>query len=158
LTIRAALDWSVSRLSEAEQALFSRLAVFAGSFGPDAAAHVGRSDQPTATLDALIGLARKNLMQPRSWSSGSEPRFRLLEPMREYALDHLISMGEHAATRQLHAEFYKQFVDQVVPSAGTGLPATTRYGRWSKRTTNIRTALSWALDGGDIEDGLRLAC
>src|SRR5262249_51988273 len=105
-TLRGAVDWSYDLLSEPEQALLRRLAVFAGGFTLDAAERVssGQSvaddgDSSTGLLDLLTALVDKSLVQVDEGDEDAERRHRLLETFRQYGLEKLAEHGELAAVR-----------------------------------------------------------
>ena len=109
-TLRQAITWSYDLLEAGEQALFRRLAVFARGCtleaaeavcqaGHDPAAGVGQSLE---VLDGVASLVDKSLLRQQEQTSG-EPRFRMLETIREYGLECLTASGEESAVRRAHA-------------------------------------------------------
>jgi predicted ATPase len=123
-TLRGAIDWSYELLQPGEQASFRRLGVFVGGFSLQAAATVCASDDPAEFdgLETLASLVDASLVVPQPGVSG-EPRFRLLETLREYALERLAASGEVEATYRAHAEHYVAFAEraereQSSPSSG----------------------------------------
>ncbi len=103
-TLRAAIDWSYDLLAPPERALLQRLSVFAGGFTFDAAEVVGAGDDVAsrAVLDLLGHLVDKSLVT----FSVQRERYRLLETVRQYALERLAESGEEAKVRDRHLEFY----------------------------------------------------
>src|SRR5262249_16781838 len=103
-TLRAAIDWSYETLTAAEQALFSRLAVFSGPFPFDGAAAVGTGDPVDGDdmLDLLDSLVAKSLVN-RVDRTGTA-RFRLLETLRHYGRERLAERGEADTARRRHAD------------------------------------------------------
>ena len=93
-TLRAALGWSHALLTDSEQLLFRRLAVFAGAFTIEAAECVcaGPGMQPGDVLPVLASLVGKSLAEPRP--GGPQTSYVLLEPVRQYAREQLIAAGE----------------------------------------------------------------
>jgi predicted ATPase len=93
-TLRATFDWSYDLLDEAERVVFRRLGVFAGGFTPDAAEHVVADGQIRRgrVIDLLERLAERSLLLMVPGSLGA--RFRLLEPVRQYAAERLDAAGE----------------------------------------------------------------
>jgi predicted ATPase/DNA-binding SARP family transcriptional activator/DNA-binding CsgD family transcriptional regulator len=156
-TLRAALDWSFDLLSEPEQALFRRLSVFAGGFTLEAAESVvgGGGIEQEDVLDLLGGLVEKSLVvAEESWERGA--RYRLLEPIRQYAQEKLEQGEEEHQTRYRHAEWYLTLAEEAdKESSGPG------HARWLHRLEtehdNLRAALDWSLEEGDAELSSRLA-
>lgn len=89
-TMRDAIAWSYDLLTEAEQRLFRRTSVFVGGFGLDGASAIDGRD----TLDGIASLLEKSLLQPAFTASDAEPRFRMLETVREFGLEQLRLGGE----------------------------------------------------------------
>ena len=156
-TLSATLDWSYNLLSEAEQALFRMLSVFAGGWTLEAAEAVcsaggiGQED----VLDLLSGLVDKSLVVART-STGRAVRYRMLEPIRQYARMKLEESGETEAIRRQHAEYLVVLAEEE-PEAFKG----SRQPEWTRRLEeehdNLRAALSWSLESGEVKLGLRLA-
>jgi predicted ATPase/class 3 adenylate cyclase len=103
-TLRALIDWSFALLSETERIAFRRLGVFAGSFDLSAAEAVlaGRDIEALEVLDLVASLLDKSLVT-RLPAAGEEPRYRLLDSTRAYALEALAQAGEAQALRRAHA-------------------------------------------------------
>ncbi|MFO1303984.1 MAG: winged helix-turn-helix domain-containing protein [Burkholderiales bacterium] len=112
-TLRATLEWSCRLLDEAERSLFRRLSVFAGGFEFDAAEVVGAAGDvgKSDVLYLLAELVDKSLIafEPRA------NRYRMLEPVRQYALERLVEAGEEADARDAHLRFHVDWAR----SAGT---------------------------------------
>lgn len=150
-TMRAVLDWSDALLLEDERVLFRRLAVFAGGFTLDAAEHVcgdGTETGDAVILDLLSNLIDKSLVTITE--SDNERRYRLLEPIREYARDKLAS-GANAGNESetiaaRHLEYYTRLAKLAEPEL-TG----QHQGQWLKRLEqdhdNLRAALNWRGEG-----------
>jgi predicted ATPase/DNA-binding NarL/FixJ family response regulator len=156
-TLWASIDLSHGLLDSGEQQLFRRLAVFAGGCTLEASeAVLGAADAPAAVLGGLMGLLDKNLVG-RSERGSAQPRFGMLETVREYALERLAATGETETVRIAHAAYYRGLAEE----AETGL-ASREQRRWLQRLRdehdNLRAALSWSIDRGEAETGLRLAC
>jgi predicted ATPase/class 3 adenylate cyclase len=107
-TLRATLDWSYNLLDGDQRAVFRRLAVFAGGFMPEAVEHVVADDQISRTrvIDLLEQLVERSLL---TRVAGSRSRFRLLEPVRQYAAERLGAAGERNALAQRHLEWATHF-------------------------------------------------
>ena len=158
-TLRATLDWSHALLDDAERALFRRLSVFAGSFGVQAAERVCSDAELAAgaILTLLTGLVQKSLVEARV--EGPEARYRLLEPVRQYAWAHLVQQGEAASLRQRHAQCYVELAEAAEPTLMSAERGAA-INRLVLEQDNLRAALSWSRhssETADIELGLRLA-
>lgn len=151
-TLRAALDWSYDLLSEPEQSLFRRLSVFAGGWTLESAEAL---DQERDTLDLLSRLVDKSLVSAESQTDGSV-RYRLLEPIRQYAHGRLVEHGEERAVHAAHAALF-----QALAQHAEGQLRTPEQGLWLARFKtehdNLRAALEWCRDTGEGDLGLRLA-
>ncbi|MDQ3890427.1 MAG: tetratricopeptide repeat protein [Actinomycetota bacterium] len=141
-TLKATIDWSYHLLTDEEQRVFSRLAVFAGGCTLVAAEQVAGAD-----LDTLASLVDKSLLR---FSAG---RYWMLESIREYAAGRLAESGEADALRRRHAH---HFAD-LVGSAGLSLEpeGEQRYGLVRQELDNVRTAIDWGRDA-DPELALRM--
>jgi len=144
-TLEASVDWSYNLLTEVERAVFRRLAVFAGSFGFEAAEAVctGPEVEAYQVLDQLTLLVDKSLVVAELEDEGADARYRLLETVRAYAAAHLAASGEENAARDRHRDHYLSLVRE----AGGELDGPAQQG-WLGRLTmeypNIRAALEWA--------------
>jgi non-specific serine/threonine protein kinase len=153
-TLREAIDWSYDLLTDLERGVFRRLGVFVGSFTVEGAQAVALPDGGSA-LDLLSSLAQKSLVRVEPASVGAEPRFRLLETVREYAWRRLVLEGEQADSQLLHAEFFMVLVEAGYPrNFGPDQPAFA--ARLDRDHSNLRQALSWALETPHVEIALRL--
>ena len=158
-TLRATIEWSYSLLDERERVVFDRLGVFAESFDADAATNVAGSDQLAAwdVRDALDDLAAKSMIVLEDGPQATR-RFRLLETLRQYALERLDDSGHAQDYRRRHAEHYATFAE----TAGPGLEGSDEaawVGRFGAELDNLRAAVAWALDTeapADAELGLRI--
>jgi len=110
-TLRALIDWSHELLTAAETTLFRRLAVFAGGFTLEAAEAVGHDDgpEPADVLDTLMRLVEKSLVE----RDAAGDRYRLLETVRQYALERLTAANEGRAQRTRHLAFYVALARQA---------------------------------------------
>ena len=142
-TMRAALDWSYNLLAEDEQLLLARLAIFQGGWTLEAVATVTElfSDE-IGTLDAISALIDKSLITVE-FRSGSE-RYRLLEPVRQYAVALLKERSEFDAAALRHAEYFVHFARRV-NELWLEEEETARLLRIEEEIDNIRAALEWTL-------------
>jgi predicted ATPase/DNA-binding winged helix-turn-helix (wHTH) protein len=154
-TLRAMIDWSHELLSEAERTLLRRLAVFAGSANLEAVVAVAAESAPDDwdVLDLLSALVDKSLVVADL--SGSEPRYRLLETTRQYALEKLTAAGEQWCWRAHAAHFAAVF--ERAEAEWPTTPTATWLEAYAADTDNLRAALEWAFaPDGDVVLGLRL--
>jgi non-specific serine/threonine protein kinase len=155
-TMRSTIAWSYDLLDLAEQVLFCHLAVFIGGFDLMAAVAVPRlDDQRLNVLDILISLVDKSIMKEIGGPDAEEPRYRMLETVREFGLEQLASRGESDAVRQAHADYFAQVALSAEPEL-TGRDQVTWLDRLDADYANLRQALAWKIDH-DPEAGLRMA-
>lgn len=153
-TMRATLEWSHQLLGEPERKLFRRLSVFAGGWALEAAEAVGEgSGIPRGEiLDLLSKLVDKSLIVAEGGYEGTL-RYRMLEPVRQYAWEHLEGSEEMDRVQERHASHYLALAEQAEPELLGARPEP-----WLERLEierdNLRAALSWALDS-DVEPGQR---
>ncbi|MFI5078456.1 MAG: ATP-binding protein, partial [Vicinamibacteria bacterium] len=156
-TLRQAIDWSHELLTDAEKRLFRRLAVFAGSCTLEAAEAVcnPRQDPGLSVLDGMSSLVDKSLLQEVD-AAPDEPRFTMLETVREYALEQLDASGEHPVTRRAHAAYCL-----VLAEEGLGPISATQRDEWLARCQrehdNHRAAFDHLIATHDADWALRLA-
>jgi predicted ATPase/DNA-binding winged helix-turn-helix (wHTH) protein len=155
-TLEAMIDWSYGTLSEEEQIVWCRLAVFRGAFTIAAAAAIGNdplADQ-AGIIDILASLVEKSLLSVDA--RAGETRYRLLESLRFYALDKLSEHGEPQAARRRHAQYwYERCVESCYDWQKT--PTAEWLSKKSNDVADIRAALEWAFTcAGDPILGIRL--
>jgi predicted ATPase len=156
-TLRHTLDWSHQLLDAGEQAVFRRLAVFAGGFTAEAAQAVadpyGKLVLPVEQV--LAALLDKSLLQALEPTPDGEARFGMLETVREYARERLDAGGEGERTHEAHAAYCL-----VLAEEGSDCLSATD-PRWLLRFQveydNLRTALEWLTRHKRSERALRLA-
>jgi predicted ATPase len=158
-TLRATLDWSYDLLDAGAQALFRRLAVFAGGCGLEAAQAVGSAGASPAVsgdvLEELGILVDQSLLRLDEPADG-EPRLSMLETIRAYGLERLAASGEEAQVWRCHATYYLALAEQAEPAL-LGPEQVTWLARLERERDNLRAALSWAWESGETEVGLRIA-
>jgi len=154
-TLRAAIDWSYDLLDEGEQLLLQRLSVFAGGFGLEAAEAVGSGGAVEAddVFELLAVLVARSLVVADT--KAAETRYRLLETIRQYAQDHLDAGGDGERLRTAHARHFADFADALIAGI-TGSEGGTWEHRLVLERDNLRAALTWAADTGDVEIAMRL--
>jgi predicted ATPase/DNA-binding CsgD family transcriptional regulator len=156
-TLKGALDWSHELLPGPERTLFGRLSVFAGGWTLEAAEVVasGEAIGEREVLDLLSRLVEKSLVLAEPTAQGGV-RYRLLEPIRQYALEKLEQSGKSDDVKRAHAEHFLALVEEAEPEL-----IGPREAEWLERLEvdhdNIRAALSWTSEQMEAEVGLRLA-
>jgi predicted ATPase/DNA-binding SARP family transcriptional activator/DNA-binding CsgD family transcriptional regulator len=155
-TLRGTLDWSHELLEEPEKKLFARLSVFAGGWTLEAAEAVGAEDEGIEegdVLDVISRLTDKSLVMVGATASGAA-RYRMLEPIRQYAGERLREYGEANDARGRHAAYFLALAEEAEP-----MLAGPQQGPWVKRLEdehdNLRAALSRVLEREKVELGLR---
>ena len=156
-TLRNAIAWSYDLLNENEQKLFQQLSVFAGGCTLDAVEAVA-GDHPdrVSVLDQLGSLLDKSLLREVDDTNG-EPRFVMLEMLREFGLEQLEVSGEQETIRHRHANFFLALAEQaeaILESA----EQVHWIDRMEQEHDNLRAALEWSKTAGGAGDiCLRLA-
>ncbi|MGH7318114.1 MAG: ATP-binding protein, partial [Candidatus Rokuibacteriota bacterium] len=157
-TLRQAIAWSYDLLTPGEQMLYRRLAVFVGGCTLTAAEAVVGAGGLDPSLDVVNGMASlvdKSLL--RQEDKAGELRFRMLETIREHALERLTAAGEADRFQRAHADCYLAFAEQ----AESGPLGGSRQAEWLDRLKedhdNLRAVLSWSARHGPADHGLRLA-
>ena len=154
-TLRATLAWSFDLLNAEEQVLLRRLAVFAGSFGLEAVEDVCAEPplRRSEAIDLLGRLVDKSLVQVES--DAGDRRYRLLETVRQYAVEQLEEAGEREDFEARHRGWYVELAESDPTPAGD-LPARDWLRRLDMERDNLRAALTSAL-AADPQIALRLA-
>src|SRR5215213_10227498 len=167
-TLRDTVAWSYDLLNLAEQALFCRLAVFAGGFTLEAVEDVcvygGLEQMQSNVLETVASLVDNSLLvslvESATSREGEEPRFTMLETIREYALERLTAGGDVEEAQRRHAQYYLALAEaaQLEASKQWGGPRPPLYFvRLEREYVNLRAALSWAVQNLEAETGARLA-
>jgi len=170
-TLRATLDWSYDLLDTGERALLRRLAVFVGSWPLESAETicagpvigvVAKDDNSIVGIDVLTVFAHlvdKSLVQvEEDMGEGSglpSVRYRLLETVRQYASEQLAASGESTWMRERHAAFYLALAEEAEPEL-TGPDQAIWLGRLAREHDNLRVALVWLIEHGDVVRAARL--
>ena len=154
-TLRASVDWSYALLTEPERVLFRRLAVFLGGFDLDAAQAVagGGDVERYQVLDQLTLLVDKSLVVADNASGRT--RYRLLETVRQYALEKLAESGEADAVRARHRDYYTAMAALLDAPAGSNYEQ--RREQAETEIDNLRAAFGWSREHSDFELALVLA-
>jgi predicted ATPase len=156
-TLRGVIDWSYELLASQEQALFRRLAVFAGGHTLAAAEAVcgAVGTASSELLDTLASLVAHSLIRPEEQPDG-EARFLMLETIREYGLERLRACGEEAETRGSHLRYFLTLALEAEPHLGSGQQVTW-LNTLQREHDNLRTALDHALTSGEVGSAARMA-
>ena len=156
-TLRNAIQWSYDLLTPDEQRLFRRLAVFVGGCRLSAAEAVCTvpGDVTISVLDGLASLLDNSLLHQVE-QAGEEPRFVMLETIREYGLECLEASGETVRSRDAHAGYYLALAEEADPQL-----VSTGQGQWlhllEQEHENLRAALGWSTQQKESVIALRLA-
>ncbi|OBA78154.1 transcriptional regulator [Mycobacterium sp. 1164966.3] len=152
-TLRASVDWSHALLSEPEQVLFRRLAVFFGGFDLDAAQAVVGEMERYQVLDQLTLLVDKSLVVAEDSPQGT--RYRLLETVRQYAQEKLHESREGNDVRARHRDHYTAMARLL--DAPADAAHQRRIDAAGTDIDNLRAAFAWSRESGDTELALTLA-
>lgn len=153
-TLRHAVAWSYDLLGDAERALLNRCSVFAGGFDLAAACAVGGSDDEFATLDLLDVLVRKSLLVADR--SSGRTRFSMLETIREFAEEQLVSSGDADEVRNAHAGYFAGREADVL-AVWDSPRQRQAYDWFATELANLRNAFRWAADQGDLDTAVAIA-
>jgi predicted ATPase/DNA-binding CsgD family transcriptional regulator len=154
-TLRASVDWSHALLTEPERVLFRRLAAFMGGFDLSAARAVvaGTEVERFQVLDQLTLLVDKSLVMADD--TGGRMRYRLLETVRQYALEKLGESGDADAVRARHRDHYTAIAGHLDAPAATG--HQRRVEDAEIEIDNLRAAFAWSRENLDVELALQIA-
>ncbi|WP_197048669.1 BTAD domain-containing putative transcriptional regulator [Streptosporangium roseum] len=151
-TLSAAVAWSWDLLDTDERVLLERLSVVPGTFTEDAAEAIGQVDDVRELLTALVD---KSLLHPVEPADPVEPRYRVLETIREYGLEQLAQRDEVDVVRGRHAGFFMRLAETADPYL-----RTSGQLRWLVRLSaerdNLSAAIRWAAESGDADLAVRL--
>jgi predicted ATPase len=168
-TLRNTIAWSYDLLEAGEQQLFRRLSVFVGGFTLEAVQEVclpgatdasssAQLDEEAATLEQLAQLLDKSLVQAQQGTTTGEPRFTMLETIREYAQEQLQASGEEATVQERHAQYFLRLAEEAWPHFYSPAERDIWLERLEPEDANLRVALAWCQARQDrVETGLRLA-
>ena len=148
-TLRDVVAWSWDLLDDAERRFAERLAVFPGTIGPDAAARVTGVPEALDLLDALVD---RSLLQA---VDGAEPRFRMLETIREYGRERLAENGELDRVRAAHVACFLELAERAEPQLRAA-GQLEWLGLLDAERDNLHAALQTAVDAGDAASAVRL--
>ena len=152
-TLESCIDWSYDMLDSEQQTLFRQLSVFRGGFTLPACGAVSGSDDEFEVLESLGQLVDKSLV--RTVAASEETRYHLLEPLRQYAAARIT--GEEAAEAGgRHARYFQELAERAAPEL-RGPDQLEWLARLETEHDNLRVALAWGLEAGDIALAQRTA-
>jgi predicted ATPase len=158
LSLDQTIAASFALLSDTEQVTFRRLAVFSGGFALDTATEVCRAAgglDDTDMLAIVRALIRKSLVYTRP-DAADEPRFAILDTLRNFGLARLAAAGEDQSTRRAQAVVCCRLVEQWAAPASGGETRAAWSARVEREYRNILGSLQWCFDGGAPDLGRRL--
>jgi predicted ATPase len=147
-TLRHAVAWSYDQLDDPEKALLQRCSVFAGGFDLQSACAATFSDDEFATMDLLDALVRKSLLVADR--SAGRTRYSMLETIRQFAEEQLVSSGTATQARSAHASYFAGR-EADITALWDGPRQRDAYVWISAELANMRTAFRWAADHGDLD-------
>ncbi len=155
-TLRNAIEWSYGLLDEGEKLLFGRLGVFSGGATLEAIEAVcdAGGDLPTDAFDGASSLLDKSLLRQEE-GAADEPRFAMLETIHEFASEMLEESVEVEAVRRAHAKYFLDLAEEAEPMLW-GAEDAVWLDRLEQEHDNVRAALTWSMEHGEVELALRL--
>jgi DNA-binding CsgD family transcriptional regulator len=150
-TLRASFEWSYELLTEVERAVLRQLSVFVDGFDLEAALDVC----PAASVELVAALADRSLIRLDDKADQAEPRYRMLETVREFAAERLAEAEEVELLRTRHRDHYLALAETTKP-----LLLSLDEDRWRARLRlerdNFRAALAWSREQGEAQALARL--
>ena len=160
-TLHDTVAWSYDLLDEDEGRLFRRLAVFVGDFSLEAAEATCGPEAEGNFLDTLASLVDNSLLVSRAETAANgedeEPRFAMLETIREYAAERLESSGEADEIHRAHALYYLALAEATQPETAGPTQREWWWTRLEKEHDNVRAALRWAIQSQERDTAARFA-
>jgi predicted ATPase/class 3 adenylate cyclase/DNA-binding CsgD family transcriptional regulator len=153
-TLRASVDWSHALLTEPERVLFRRLSVFMGGFDLESAQAVAGASEVERfqVLDQLSLLVDKSLVSAEN--DGGTTRYRLLETVRQYAMEKLGESGEANQVRESHRDHYTAMAVQLDSPA---LASQWTIEKAEAEIDNLRAAFAWSLENDGADKAVEIA-
>ena len=153
-TLRGAIAWSHDMLEERDRAMFAGLSVFIGGASLDAIERVCGEDLDGDVLDALDSLVEQSLVRQSEGVDG-EPRFRMLETIREFAMEQAVESGRWDALRERHARLFRELAEQSGPHVMSS-DKRSWLDRLEEEHDNLRAAFAWAQENQAAELAMRM--
>jgi len=154
-SLRGAIDWSYGLLEEPERRLFARLATFFGGGTLEAIEAICHPDLGNLVLDLLSSLINDSLLR-RTETPGGELRFQMLETIREYATERLDAEPDAADIWRRHAQYFLSLATRAEPNL-VGTDQKEWLDRCDQDHDNIRAALRWSIQAGEVRAGQEAA-
>jgi predicted ATPase/DNA-binding NarL/FixJ family response regulator len=154
-TMRDAIAWSYELLTPEEQTLFRQLGVFSGGFTLEAAEAITVNDLGMDLFGGMASLVDKSLVLAEP-GSDDEPRYAMLETVREFALEQLTASGEEDQVRRRHATYYAALTEHL-PAVSVRQPEEALFNHLDAEHDNLRAALNWLDAAGENLAAVRLA-
>jgi len=155
-TLRQAVAWSYDHLDDAEKVLLQRCSVFAGGFDLESACAVAGHDHDDeyGVLDSLDALVGKSLLAVDRLSGRT--RYSMLETIREFVEEHLVTSGEATTVRSAHARHFARRITDVI-AVWDSPRQREAYAWFTAELANLRTAFRWTADHSDLDDAATIA-
>jgi predicted ATPase len=153
-TLRQAVAWSYDLLGDAEKTLLERCSVFVGGFDFESACAVAGSEDDYGVLDLLDALVRKSLLVADR--SSGRTRFSMLETIRQFAEDQLVTGGEASEIRAAHSRYFAGREADIM-ALWDSPRQREAYDWFTLELANLRTAFRWAADQGDLDAAAAIA-
>jgi len=155
-TLRGAIAWSYDLLNKPEQGLFRQLSVFSGGWTLEAAGAIAEPERlDLEVLEGLSALVDKSLVRPIDPADGF-PRFAMLETIRQFGQEALLTEGELDRTRRRHGEYFLNLALQAEAQL-TGAEQAAWLEQCERELDNLRAALRWAIDASEADLGQEAA-
>lgn len=154
-TLRDAIAWSHELLSPEEQQLFRRLAPFAGGATIEQIEQVATEGDQTLALDGVSSLVDHSLLRPVT-GPDDQPRYAMLQTIRDFAIEVLAESDEHASARDRHLAVYVDLAEEVRTEQG-GSGTTPRLKQIEAELANLRSAVRWAVESGQVAPAQQIA-
>ena len=153
-TLRGAIAWSHDMLDDTDRALFACLSVFVGGAGLDAIEEVCGSEVTGEVLDALASLVEKSLVRQSEGVNG-QPRFAMLETIREFAMEQAVERNRWDRLRAAHAQRFMSLAEAFATEV-MGSGKRPWLDRLAEDHDNLRAAIAWAIETGSAESAMRI--
>jgi hypothetical protein len=155
-TLRQAVAWSYDLLADTEKRVLERCSVFAGGFDLQSACAVAGSDDRDeyAVLEVLDALVRKSLLLANR--SSARTRFSMLETIRQFAEEQLVTFGAAEAVRTAHSHYFAGREADIMDLWDSPRQRAA-YDWFTIELANLRTAFRWAADNGDLDAAAAIA-
>jgi predicted ATPase/class 3 adenylate cyclase len=154
-TLRGAINWSYELLEAADQRFLARLGTFRGGWTLGSAELICGPGLNLEAFDGLAKLVDHSIVQQVRTRDG-EPRFTMLDPIREFALERLAASGELDELRRRHAEHFRDLAEEAEAHL-TRQEKVAWLAQLEQELDNLRATLDWAEETADAETGLRAA-